>query len=389
MKNLKFMAVAMATALVFVACNNNNENQGGNEPSIKSNVPEVAATEGAYTVVWNAVDYSECNGLVFAGNYNDWSTDPSNMAVFEKIDGYTNWYKAVITPAAEITQLEGKPCALAADGTFPSSWNYQWTGSEEHPCEVLKGEVSFIVEYSTETKMIVPQIGTVVYVRSYGFKEDPCVVNPVYDVTFNLTVQYALHDSVTVYVVGDFAEKSWTLDAYPMERVDATHFKTTVKSAIGKEYKYTAQAQWGSWDFEMVPAAPEEGKDCSEKLEGNLKVADVTVNDVVYGFAGINATICKAEAVAGVLYIKCDAEGWTWKQMTKAEDKEVYTFETTLLESSLKTIGANINTVADDNGASWFALEDVDKTTFAAGDKVIYTYDATVDPATLTIAKAQ
>lgn len=386
MKNLKFMAVAMATALVFVACNNNNENQGGNEPTIKSNVPEVAATEGAYTVVWNAVDYSDCNGLVFAGNYNDWSTDPASMAVFEKIDGYTNWYKAVITPATEITQLEGKPCALAADGTFPSSWNYQWIGSEEHPCEVLKGEVSFQVEYSTETKMIVPQIGTVVYVRSYGFKEDPCVENPVYDVTFNLTVQQALDDSVTVYVVGDFAEKSWTVDAYPMERIDATHFKATVKSAIGKEYKYTTQA---AWEYEMVPAAPEEGKDCSEKLEGNLKIADVTVNDEVYGFAGINATLCKAEAVEGVMYIKCAAEEWTWKQMTKAEDKEVYTFETILLESSLTTIGANINTVAEDNGAAWFELKDVDKTTFAAGDKVIYTYDATVDPATLTIAKAQ
>ena len=378
------MAVAMATALVFVACNNNNENQGGNEPTIKSNVPEVAATEGAYTVVWNAVDYSDCNGLVFAGNYNDWSTDPASMAVFEKIDGYTNWYKAVITPATEITQLEGKPCALAADGTFPSSWNYQWIGSEEHPCEVLKGEVSFQVEYSTETKMIVPQIGTVVYVRSYGFKEDPCVENPVYDVTFNLTVQQALHDSVTVYVVGDFAEKSWIVDAYPMERVDATHFKATVKSAIGKEYKYTTQA---AWEYEMVPAAPEEGKDCSEKLEGNLKIADVTVNDEVYGFAGINATLCEAEVVAGVMYIKCDAEGWTWKQMTKVEDKEVYTFETTLLESSLTNLGANISSVESGDNAVWYPLENT--LGLLAGDKVIYTYDATVDPATLTVAKAQ
>ena len=118
-----------------------------------------------------------------------------------------------------------------------------------------------------------------------------------------------------------------------------------------------------------------------------MKIADVTVNDEVYGFAGINATLCKAEAVEGIMYIKCDAEGWTWKQMTKAEDKEVYTFETTLLESSLTNLGANINSVESDDNATWYLLENT--LGLLAGDKVIYTYDATVDPATLTVAKAQ
>lgn len=379
MKVNKLMSVVVvAAAMVFAAC---NPKGNGNEIEIQSTVPEVAATEGAYTVVWNAVNYSECNGLVFAGNYNDWNIEPANMVAFEKIEGYDNWYKAVITPTVEISQLEGKPCALAADGSFPSDWKHQWIGSKEKPCEVVKGEVEFAVEYDTETKMIVKEAGTVVYVRSYQFKVDPCEVIPEYDVTFNLAVAQAVPADAKVYVVGGFVENAWNEGAYEMTRTDDTHFTATVKATIGCEYKYLANA---SWDNEMVPAAPAEGKDCSDKLVGNLSVADVTVNDNIYGFDSINALICKEQAVEGVMYIKCEAEGWTWKEMTKDAEKEIYTFSTTLQEG-FSNVGANINSITDDKDAQWFPLETGD---LVAGDKVVYTYDATVETPTLVIAKA-
>ena len=380
MKTNKFMAFALATLTVLTAC---GPKEPTPDPNIKSKLPEVAATEGAYTVVWNAVDYAECNDLVFAGNYNNYKTeDVANMVKFEKIEGYTNWYKAVITPseANPIEQLEGKPCALAADGTFPSGWDHQWIGSKEKPCEILKGEVDFEVEYETETKMIVKQIGSVVYVRSYQFKVDPCIEEPEYDITFNLTVAQAMPDTAKVYVVGDFVENGWVLDAYEMTRVDDTHFTATVKAKIGRGYKYAANA---SWDYEMVPNAPEEGKDCSEKLKGNLTIADVTMNDDVYGFNNINATICKEEAQEGVMYIRCAAEEWSWKEMTKDAEKEIYTFSTTLTDIS--NVGANINSIAGDTGAAWFPLEAGE---LAVGDKVVYTYDATLETPTLVIAKS-
>lgn len=387
MKTLKvFMGAFLVGAVIFAGCKKDEKKEA--TPDIKSTVPEVAATEGAYTVVWNAVDYSDCNGLVFAGNYNGWNTEVENLAAFEKIEGYTNWYKAVIVPTSEITQLEGKPCALAADGTFPSGWDHQWIGSEEKPCELVKGEATFEVEYETETKMIVPTIGGVVYVRSYQFKVNPCVDEPEYEIAFNLTLEQEVADTVKVYVVGDFVENSWSSEnpfAYEMTRVDGKTFKIEgIKAKIGREYKYAAN---GSWDYEMVVAAPSEGDTCSAK-SGNLKIADVTMNDVIYGFKNINASICpdeKPEPVEGVMYIKCEAEGWTWKQMAKAEDKEVYTFTTTLLEGFAQ-VGANINTAAVDDGSAWYPLETGD---LVAGDKVLYTYDATVDPATLTIAKAE
>ena len=269
---------------------------------------------------------------------------------------------------------------MASDGTFPTSWDHQWIGSEEKPCEVVKGEVEFQVEYNTETKMIVKEIGTVVYVRSYQFKVDPCVVEPEYNITFNLTVAQAMSAQDKVYVVGDFVDSAWVVNYYEMKRTDDTHFTATVKAKIGREYKYVAN---GSWDYEMVVAAPAEGETCSAK-SGNLTIADVTANDNIYGFSGINATICKEEAVEGVMYIKCEAEGWTWKEMTKDAEKEIYTFSTTLQEG-FTNVGANINNIADDKDAQWFPLEAGE---FAAGDKVVYTYDATVETPTLVIAKA-
>ena len=255
---------------------------------VLGDIPYVAPTAGAYTVVWNAVDYSECNGLVFAGNYNNYNiTDVAAMAKFEKIEGYTNWYKAVITPTATVDHLEGRPCALAADGSFPSDWKHQWIGSEEKPCEVVKGEVEFQVEYGTETKMTVKEIGTVVYVRSYQFKVDPCIVEPEYDITFNLTVDQAMGAEDKVYVVGDFVENGWTTDAYEMTRKDDTHFTATIKAKIGREYKYVAN---GSWDYEMLEF-PENGKNCSERSM-NKRIDDVIVADYVYGFRQVNATWC-------------------------------------------------------------------------------------------------
>lgn len=187
-------------------------------------------------------------------------------------------------------------------------------------------------------------------------------------------------DTAKVYVVGDFVENGWALDAYEMTRVDDTHFTATVKAKIGREYKYTVN---GSWDYEMVVNAPEEGKDCSEK-SGNLTIADVAMNDNVYGFSNVNATICKEEAQEGVMYIKCEAEGWTWKEMTKDAEKEIYTFATTLQEG-LTNVGANINSIADDTGSAWFPLEQGE---LVAGDKVVYTYDATLETPTLVIAKS-
>lgn len=384
MKAIKFFTVALAT-VAMIAC---NPEPGPVEPPIKSTVPEVEATEGAFTIVWNAVDYSECNGLVFAGNYNNYNTDAENMAAFENIEGYTNWYKVVI-PVGELTQLEGKPCALASDGTFPANWDHQWIGTDEKPCELLQGPGEFQVEYSTETKLIVAEAGAVTFVKSYGFKVDPCIEEEVYNITFNVTLTQALEEEHDVYVVGDFVRAAWTPAAYKMTRVDATHYTTTVDAKIGREYKYVADAEKmitgedgtevaAGWYYDMA-AAPAEGKDCSTKC-ANSTISDVTVNDEVYGFLHLNAEECAPEIVEGEMWIKCAGNSWTATLMTQVDDN-TYTYATTIADAG--NIGANVGPSADD--LDWYPLTNDGE--YAVNDAVVYTF--TVNPAELTIAKQQ
>lgn len=307
MKKVFMAMMAIATlSMVMVGCK--KEPKQEDEPEIKKTVPEVAATEGAVTIVWNAVNYSECNGLVFAGSYNDYGTDPASMVKFEKIEGYTNWYKAVVTPkdpAAEPV-LEGKPCALAEDGTFPSSWNYQWIGSEEHPCELISGEAEFAVEYTTETKIIVKKNSSVIFVRSYGFKEDPCVKAETYTVNFTLNVEAAVPEGATVAVVGDFPV-GWNVtkgEAYAMKRNSEHQFTIEIEGiALGKEYKYVVLNDNNDWANELYPTAPAEGDTCIAKLAGNMTISDVTVIDNIAGFMGITSQLpfCEEEKPEPVL----------------------------------------------------------------------------------------
>ena len=273
--NKIFFATMMVAALGFVSCNPSETVK----PDIKSDTPDVTATEGAVTVVWNIANIDEMCDVeyVFAGNYNDWKIEPSEMAHFEAIADYDGWYKAVITLDG-VDHLEGKPCALAKDGTFPSGWDYQWIGIEDHPCEVLKGDASLEVEYDVESKLVCGEGADVVFVKSYGFKTNPCV-DAVYDnVTFNLTVTVPVTADGTVYIVGDAFEESWDVTAYPMEG-SGSNWKITLPTIVGKNYKFCVNADW---DNDQMNAPAEDGG-CFKKA-GNMTVDFTTMNDVVYGF---------------------------------------------------------------------------------------------------------
>ena len=110
MKNLKFFFAALLCAtMTFVACEKpdpENPTPNPNDTTVvtppSSDMPEVAPVEGKIVVVFNAVDQAEvCNGLVFAGDYNGYNTNAAEMAKFEAIEGYANWFKVEITPCTE------------------------------------------------------------------------------------------------------------------------------------------------------------------------------------------------------------------------------------------------------------------------------------------------
>ena len=293
-------------------------------PNQKPEIPEVAATDGAVTVVWNAVGFVPCmeegNQLVFAGDYNGYNTDPAQMAKFEAIEGYEGWWKAVITPAdASLTPvLAGKPCALYLDGTFPSSWDHQWLNVEAGACEVIDGPATLEVEYEVESKLLVESNSSVVYVRSYGFKTDPCLEPEKYTVTLTASAP-ALPEGTTVYAVGAF--NSWTTDATPMTLANGVWTATIENVVMGAEYKYVANASWDN--EELLEAA--EGAVCAEGLSGNRKINDVEVVDAIGNFKDI--TIMKCDPKDITVKAKVPAT-WTetitaWVWATGEEGAEV------------------------------------------------------------------
>ena len=386
MKANKFLAIAMmACALVMTAC------KGGDTPGpdIKKTTPEVAATPGAVTVVWNIANIKDMCEVeyVFAGNYNNYNVDPANMAHFEALEGYEGWYKAVIVLDG-VDHLEGKPCALQKDGTFEGSWGNQWIGTEEHPCEVLSGAAELVAEYEVESKLVCAADADVVFVKSYAFKTNPCVDAVWDEVTFTLTVTVPVTDGGTVYIVGDAFEKSWDVTAYPMQG-SGSNWTITLPTIVGKEYKFAVNADWANDQMVL-----NEEKQCVEKAK-NMTVDFITMTPTVYGFMnfGIDSTmVCpeeKPEVEEGVLYIKCAGNGWAWAQMTVDEaDKTKFTYETTVTDAT--NVGANINVAADDAGAKWYDLGDMSAAAqgLAEGDAYVYTFVQTEGvEGTLSVAK--
>ena len=292
-------------------------------PNQKPEIPEVAATEGAVTVVWNAVGFVPCmegNQLVFAGDYNGYNTTPADMVKFEAIEGYEGWWKAVITPAdaSLVPVLAGKPCALYLDGTFPSSWDHQWLNVEAGACEIISGPAELQVEYEVESKLLVNENSSVVYVRSYGFKTDPCIEPETFTVTLKATAP-ALPEGTIVYAVGAF--NGWATDATPMTLENGIWTATVDGVVLNAEYKYVANA---TWDNEELLAAAE-GATCAEGLSGNRVINDVEIVDVIGNFKDVTIMKCDPKDITVKAQVPA---AWTdtitaWVWATGEEGKEV------------------------------------------------------------------
>ena len=320
-------------------------------PEEKPEIPVVEATEGAVTVVWNAVGFVPCmegGQLVFAGSYNGYNTNPADMVKFQAIEGYEGWWKAVITPADPAAEpaLEGKPCALYLDGTFPSSWDHQWLNVEAGACEILDGEAELQVEYEVESKLIVAKNSSVVYVRSHGFKTDPCLEPETYTVSLTASAP-ELPEGTIVYAVGAF--NSWTTDATPMTLANGVWTATIENVVMGAEYKYVANASWDN--EELLEAA--EGAVCAEGLSGNRKINDAEVVDVIANFKDITIMKCDPKDITVKAQVPAawtdTITAWVWatgedgQEVVPTKDGDWYVY----------TLNCNELNIIFKNGHSW------------------------------------
>ena len=158
--------------------------------------PHVEPTKGAITIVWNAVGFEPCieDQLVFYGSH-DWTSDPTKMVRFKRINGYKDWWKAVVTFDDSETNLplRGRCMALGTNGEF--NYDYSWYMK----CEVIEGDAEIELEYVDESLLKVYSNSSVVYVRSYGFMSDPCSR----EISYSAEVTYGYYDNLITTCIPD------------------------------------------------------------------------------------------------------------------------------------------------------------------------------------------
>ena len=260
--------------------------------------PQVQATSGYVTLVWNIDDSFNCYGFAFAGNYNNWNVSFDTyqyedvtyaaLAKFEKIQD--NWYKCLI-PTDKLSENEynvvGKCGQLGKDGLWPTLWDYQWysTDNINLSATVLFGNADIQTDYFNEITITIPKDAGVVYIASTEFKSNVCLEKTV-TATINIETTIPVTDNGVVYIVGNAFEKSWEPDAYPMTKIDNSHWTITLPATIGKEFKFVVNGQWDNDQVNGLDA------DQCPIISGNVKLTDETMNLTVYGFINYGVNSC-------------------------------------------------------------------------------------------------
>lgn len=266
---------------------------------IPAEYPQVQATEGYVTLVWNIDDSFNCNGLAFAGNYNNWNISFTTslyndvtyapLSVFEKIQD--NWYKCLV-PTDKLSTLgvdniTGKCGQLTSSGAWPESWDYQWYSTDLNniSARVLFGNATIQIDSFNEIELVVAQDAGVVYITSSEFKSNVCLEKTL-NATINIETTVPVTDNGVVYIVGSAFEKTWEPDAYPMTKVDDTHWTITLPATIGKEFKFVVN---GSWNNDQVSGL--DGSNCPIAAD-NIKLTAQTMDLTIYGFINYGVNPC-------------------------------------------------------------------------------------------------
>ena len=348
MKTLKYLfGVMLAVSIVFgaVSCNNGDEDD---KPDFSADFPEAQRVDGKITI-FAKFEVAPCGDVVLPGSYlmqegseTAWETDPTKLLKFESAGtingknwGAEGWWKVTVdlSPSAVLTYgdnqtavLGGKPVHLEG-GEF--DWSFQMRYNDETDVEVKSGDVDVRPGYPGEGDIYFLTNATVALVFK-GWRNDPCnVVRRNY--TLNVTVPEDTPADAVVYVAGGM--NGWSATASPLTRSGSTYSITFNNVREGTEYKYLLN---GSWDFEEMAAAEEEGQECAPGISGNRVLgATTTVNDVVLNWKGVTTcipgevrditfvvTVPVGTPADAEVYIAGDMNGWspTEDKLTKNED---------------------------------------------------------------------
>ena len=230
-------------------------------PPTPSGIPTVAdLTTAGYNVTNSRVicihpDEEVCNPIVWAGTYNNWNTDPSQMLKFEALAGFDGWYVvAVIDNSASVM---GKPVQLKLDGSF--NWDFQsgdydaWINMNQPGTQTG----SFEPGYFGEADCTWPENGAYIYEVAY-FKNHntPCVAVPKHDYSISLYApkfcEAIANYADSVRIMGGF--DNWTMGKLMEKRVDANnqiyYYTTLPNTEENTEFKFRCGSM--SWEFQIL-----------------------------------------------------------------------------------------------------------------------------------------
>lgn len=231
------------------------------ESPAPSGIPTVAdLTAAGYDVTNSRVicihpDEEVCNPIVWAGTYNNWNTDPSQMLKFEALAGFDGWYVvAVIDNSASVM---GKPVQLKLDGSF--SWDFQSGDYDAWINKNQPGTQTAIVNpgYDGEANCQWPNKGAYIYELAYWkIHNTPCVAVPKHDYAISLYVpkfcEAIANYADSVRIMGAF--DNWTMGKLMEKRVDANnqiyYYTTLPNTEENTEFKFRCGSM--SWDFQIL-----------------------------------------------------------------------------------------------------------------------------------------
>lgn len=226
-----------------------------------SPIPTVAdLTAAGYNVTNSRVicihpDEEVCNPIVWAGTYNNWNTDPSQMLKFEALAGFDGWY--VVAVSDNSASVQGKPVQLKLDGSF--AWDFQsgdynaWINMNQ------PGTQTAIVNpgYDGEANCQWPNKGAYIYELAYWkIHNTPCVAVPKHDYSISLYApkfcEAIANYADSVRIMGAF--DNWTMGKLMEKRVDANnqiyYYTTLPNTEENTEFKFRCGSM--SWDFQIL-----------------------------------------------------------------------------------------------------------------------------------------
>ena len=183
-----------------------------------------------------------CNDVVIAGNYNGWTTEPSECVRMSPLAGFDGWYAAQIpyNTNGGTWDNQAKPVQLANDGSF--NWEYQ--AGDVNAWIHRGGNETEFESFTYECTPYLSNPGAYIYEISYWKNHN----NPCNEIKSNYDVYLSAPQNApsNIELIGSF--DNWT--GTPMTYDAQFGYWTATITATPSDYFMFREA--GTWDNQIL-----------------------------------------------------------------------------------------------------------------------------------------